>query len=74
MHMVIRLLLPLVGLVASIATLCAHAPVALAEDNIDWPSPTGKFAFRTRSRRQSEHREIDDQIPNGARLMAKGCA
>jgi hypothetical protein len=45
--MVIRLLLPLVGLVASIATPCAHAPVALAEDNIDWPSPTGKFAFRT---------------------------
>ncbi len=44
--MVVRFLLCLVGFVAFAATAGAGAPVAAPNDNIDWPSPDGKFAFR----------------------------
>jgi hypothetical protein len=54
MQMVSRLLLCLVSLVASAATVRAQEPVASpsasarnASENIDWPSPDGKFAFLT---------------------------
>jgi hypothetical protein len=52
MQIVVRLLLCLVGLAAFAATVCARqepivAPSASAGDNIDWPSPDGKFAFLT---------------------------
>jgi hypothetical protein len=54
MQMVSRLLLCLVSLVASAATVCAQEPVASpgasvrnTSENIDWPSPDGKFAFLT---------------------------
>lgn len=47
MQIVIRLLLCLVGLVAFAATACAQTPVVAPTENIDWPSPDGKFAFLT---------------------------
>jgi hypothetical protein len=47
MQIVIRLLLCLVGLAAFAATACAQAPVVRPNENIDWPSPDGKFAFLT---------------------------
>jgi hypothetical protein len=54
MQTVIRLLFCLVALVASAAPVCAQAPIAPpnasagdTKGNIDWPSPDGKFAFRT---------------------------
>jgi len=42
-----RLLLCLVSLTAFAATVCAQEPVASSNENIDWPSPDGKFAFLT---------------------------
>ena len=47
MQIVIRLLLCLVSLAAFAATACAQEPVASPNENIDWPSPDGKFAFLT---------------------------
>src|SRR5271166_747706 len=47
MQIVIRLLLCLVGLAAFAATACAQAPVVRPNENIDWPSPDGKFALLT---------------------------
>jgi hypothetical protein len=54
MQKVIRLLLCLVSLVASAAAVCAQEPIASpsvfagdTKENIDWPSPDGKFAFLT---------------------------
>ena len=46
-NVVIRLLLCLVGLAAFAATACAQAPAAAPTENINWPSPDGKFAFLT---------------------------
>src|SRR5262249_9551589 len=46
-QIVIRLLLCFVNLAAFAATVCAQAPVASPNENIDWPSPDGKFAFLT---------------------------
>lgn len=52
MRAALRLLLCLVSLAASAATVCAQQPIAAPKapaDNtreiIDWPSPDGKFAF-----------------------------
>ena len=54
MQTVIRLLLCLVSLAAFAATVCAQEPIASpsasegdTKENIDWPSPDGKFAFLT---------------------------
>lgn len=54
MQIVIRLLLCLVSLAAYAATVCAQEPIASpsasargTKENIDWPSPDGKFAFLT---------------------------
>jgi hypothetical protein len=54
MQIVIRLLLCLVSLAAFAATVCAQEPIASpsasagdTKENIDWPSPDGKFAFLT---------------------------
>ena len=44
---VIRLLLCLGSLTAFAATACAQEPPAAPNENIDWPSPDGKFAFLT---------------------------
>ena len=46
-QIVIRLLLCFVNLAAFAATVCAQGPVASPNENIDWPSPDGKFAFLT---------------------------
>ena len=43
----VRLLLCLVSLAGFAATACAQEPVATPNENIDWPSPDGKFAFLT---------------------------
>jgi hypothetical protein len=45
MQIVTRLLLCFVSLTAFAATVCAQEPIALSNENIDWPSPDGKFAF-----------------------------
>jgi hypothetical protein len=52
MQIVIRLLLSLVSLATFAATVCAQEPIASpsasagdTNENIDWPSPDGKFAF-----------------------------
>jgi hypothetical protein len=54
MQIVIRLLLCLISLAAVAATVCAQEPIAspsgsagASKENIDWPSPDGKFAFLT---------------------------
>ena len=54
MRIFIRLLLCFVGLAAFAATVCAQEPVASpsrsaggTNENIDWPSPDGKFSFLT---------------------------
>jgi hypothetical protein len=47
MQIVFRLLLCLVGLAAFAAAACAQAPVVSPTENINWPSPDGKFAFLT---------------------------
>ncbi len=44
-QIVIRLLLGVVGLAAFAATACAQEQIASPKENIDWPSPDGKFAF-----------------------------
>ena len=53
-QIVIRLLLCLASLAAFAATVCAQEPIASpsaspgdTNENIDWPSPDGKFAFLT---------------------------
>jgi hypothetical protein len=47
MQTTVRLLLCLVGLAAFAATAGAQAPAAAPNQTVDWPSPDGKFAFRT---------------------------
>lgn len=54
MQIVIRLLLCLASLAAFAAMVCAQEPIASpsasagdTNENIDWPSPDGKFAFLT---------------------------
>jgi hypothetical protein len=42
-----RLLLCFVSMAAFAATVCAQEIVAKQNENIDWPSPDGKFAFLT---------------------------
>lgn len=46
-NVVIRHILCLIGLAAFAATACAQAPAAAPTENINWPSPDGKFAFLT---------------------------
>jgi hypothetical protein len=68
MQRLIRLLLCLAGLVASAAPVFAQAPVASpgtsagdTKGSIEWPSPDGKFAFRTV---YGEYRHTIDLIDN----------
>jgi hypothetical protein len=46
-QIVIRLLLCFVSLTAFAATVCAQERIASPNENIDWPSPDGRFAFLT---------------------------
>jgi hypothetical protein len=47
-QMGIRLFLRLISVAAFAATACAQQPVAAPNaNNVDWPSPDGKFAFLT---------------------------
>jgi hypothetical protein len=47
MQIAIRLLLCFVSSAAFAATVCAQERIASPNENIDWPSPDGKFAFLT---------------------------
>lgn len=47
MTIAIRVLLCFLSLAAFTAAVYAQQPAASLSENIDWPSPDGKFAFRT---------------------------
>jgi hypothetical protein len=44
--MILRIFLCFTSLATLAAPVCAQTPVAPPHENIDWPSPDGKFAFR----------------------------
>jgi hypothetical protein len=61
MRIVIRHLLCFVSMAAFAATVCAQEPVAAPNEDLDWPSPDGKFVFLTSTGNDGRTIELIDK-------------